>query len=104
MNSSIRRASFGVMYCVTSKSRTDPPKRTGKAVTSNLVIGPMPLLPLTMVSQADFTVLPTGEMMPRPVTTTRRLLTRYVYEELGGGKGRGALRSGPGRDPAGRPT
>ena len=26
------------------------------------------------------TVLPTGETMPRPVTTTRRLLTRYLYE------------------------
>src|SRR6202048_5364746 len=103
MNSSIRRASFGVMYCVTSKSRTEPPKRTGKADTSNLVIGPMPLSPLTMVSQADFTVLPTGEMMPRPVTTTRRLLTRYLYEEPGEGKGRGALHSGPGRDRAGRP-
>ena len=28
-------------------------------------------------SQAAWTVLPTGEMMPSPVTTTRRLLTRY---------------------------
>src|ERR1700730_7583665 len=83
MNSSIRRASFGVMYCVTSNSRTEPPKRTGKADTSNLVIGPMPLSPRTMASQADFTVLPTGEMMPRPVTTTRRLLTRYLYEDPG---------------------
>src|SRR5258707_11716434 len=105
MNSSIRRASFGVMYCVTSKSRTEPPKRTGKADTSNLVMGPMPLWPLTMASQADLTVLPTGEMMPRPVTTTRRLLTRYLYEELGGRKGPGprednripaAVETGPG--------
>src|SRR6202022_547042 len=93
MNSSIRRASFGVMYCVTSNSRTEPPKRTGKADTSNLVIGPIPLWPLTMASQADLTVLPTGEMMPRPVTTTRRLLTRYLYEEPGEGRGVGPVRS-----------
>src|ERR1700719_811771 len=94
MNSSIRRASFGVMYCVTSKSRTEPPKRTGKADTSNLVIGPMPLSPRTTVSHADLTVLPTGEMIPRPVTTTRRLLTRYLYEEPREGQGEG-MRMGP---------
>src|SRR3569833_3247721 len=80
MNSSMRRASFGVMYCVRSKSRTAPPKRTGNADTSNRVIGPMPLCPPTMSSHAVLIVLPTGEMMPRPVTTTRRLLTRYLYE------------------------
>src|SRR5882724_2954482 len=89
MNSSIRRASLGVMYWFTSKSRTEPPKRTGKAETSNLVMGPMPLSPRTMASQADLTVLPTGEMMPRPVTTTRRLLTRYLYEDSGEGRGAG---------------
>src|SRR5712672_2241464 len=92
MNSSIRRASFDVMYWVTSKSRTEPPKRTGKADTSNLVIGPIPLWPFTTASQADLTVLPTGEMMPRPVTTTRRLLTRYLYEESGGEEGARAPR------------
>src|SRR5665213_3500935 len=81
MNSSIRRASFGEMYFDRSKSRTAPPKRHGKADTSKRVIGPMPLSPRTMASHADFTVLPTGEIMPRPVTTTRRLLTRYLYEE-----------------------
>src|SRR5690242_5936403 len=35
----------------------------------------MPLLPLRMLSQAVAMSLPTGEMMPMPVTTTRRLLT-----------------------------
>src|SRR6185312_15699395 len=80
MKSSMRRASFGSMYSFTSKPRTAPPKRTGKADTSKRVIGLMPLSPFRMASQADFTVLPTGEMMPRPVTTTRRLLTRYLYE------------------------
>src|SRR5579872_1048148 len=94
MNSSIRRASLGEMYWETSKSRTAPPNRTGKADTSNLVMGPIPLRPFTMASQAVFTVLPTGETIPRPVTTTRRLLTRYLYEEStdGGARGR-AFRS-----------
>src|SRR3569833_926493 len=80
MNSSIRRASFGGMYSPTSNPRTAPPKRSGNAETSKRVIGLIPLSPFKMASQADFTVRPTGEMMPRPVTTTRRLLTRYLYE------------------------
>src|SRR5580698_2632453 len=83
MNSSMRLASFEEIYSFTSKPRTAPPKRTGNADTSKRVIGPIPLSPFNMASQADFTVLPTGEMMPRPVTTTRRLLTRYLYEERG---------------------
>src|SRR5215467_424049 len=93
MKSSMRRASFEVMYCSTSKSRTCPPKRTGKAETSKRVIGPMPLCPRRMASQAETTVLPTGETIPRPVTTTRRLLTRYLYEDSNGGGARvsGAL-------------
>src|SRR5215469_15033262 len=74
MNSSMRRASFGVMYCATSNSRTWPPKRAGKADTSKRVTGPMPLSPRRMASHADWTVLPTGDTTPRPVTTTRRLL------------------------------
>ena len=72
----MRRASLADMYWSTSKSRTAPPKRTGNADTSKRVIGPMPLSPRRMASQAELTVLPTGETIPRPVTTTRRLLTR----------------------------
>ena len=82
MNSSMRRASFGGMYCATSKSRTWPPKRAGKADTSKRVTGPMPLSPRSTASHALATVLPTGETIPRPVTTTRRLLTRYPYGAL----------------------
>src|SRR5512141_2934488 len=37
------------------------------------VIGPTPLRPLTMPSQAVSTALPSGETMPSPVTTTLRL-------------------------------
>src|SRR6476659_808246 len=45
----------------------------------------MPLLPLRMLSQAVAMSLPTGEMMPMPVTTTRRLLmdfNPYVFSGL----------------------
>src|SRR5580700_11943308 len=79
MNSSMRRASLGGMYCATSKSRTCPPKRVGNADTSKRVTGPMPLSPRSAASHADETVLPTGDTTPRPVTTTRRLLTRYPF-------------------------
>src|SRR5215471_7963309 len=79
MKSSMRRASFGWRYWPTSKSRTWPPNRTGKADTSKRVTGPMPLSPRRIASHADRTVLPTGDTTPRPVTTTRRLLTRFLY-------------------------
>src|SRR5690348_1220770 len=78
MKSSMRRASLGGMYWLTSKPRTEPPKRTGKADTSKRVTGPMPLSPRRMASHADWTVLPTGDTTPSPVTTTRRLLTRFL--------------------------
>src|SRR5580704_9448593 len=77
MKSSMRRASLTEMYSATSKPCTWPPKRTGKLETSKRVTGPMPLCPRKMASHADWTVLPTGDTTPRPVTTTRRLLTRF---------------------------
>src|SRR5580692_5438633 len=39
-------------------------------------MGAIPLRPFRMASHAVGTVLPTGETIPIPVTTTRRLLTR----------------------------
>jgi hypothetical protein len=48
--------------------------RVEKRLTSKRVIGPMPLRPATMLAQAVSILLPTGETIPRPVTTTRRLL------------------------------
>jgi hypothetical protein len=38
------------------------------------VIGPMPLLPANRASQLVATELPSGDTIPSPVTTTRRLL------------------------------
>ena len=74
MNRSMRRASLAGMYFVTSKSRMLPAIVLGNPVVSNRVIGPMPLLPASAADQLSATVLPSGESMPRPVTTTRRLL------------------------------
>src|SRR6516165_8190271 len=85
MNSSMRRASFDGMYSATSKSRTWPPKRAGKAETSKRVTGPMPLSPRRMASHAETTVLPTGDTTPRPVTTTRRLLMLPAGTPVGSG-------------------
>src|SRR5690606_2165814 len=47
--------------------------RVGNADASKWVIGPMPERPLTMPSQLASSPLPTGDRMPRPVMTTRRL-------------------------------
>src|SRR3546814_12719174 len=47
--------------------------RVAKADASKCVIGPIPERPLTMQSQLAARPLPTGDRMPRPVMTTRRL-------------------------------
>src|SRR3546814_17927053 len=47
--------------------------RVAKADASKCVIGPIPERPLTMPSQLAARPLPTGDRMPRPVMTTRRL-------------------------------
>src|SRR5690348_13266833 len=73
MKVSIFLRSFGGMYCAASKFFTSPAMRVGNAVASKCVIGPMPLLPVITFCHAVATSLPTGETMPRPVTTTRRL-------------------------------
>src|SRR5690625_740173 len=39
----------------------------------------MPLFPATIFSQAVSTLLPTGDTMPNPVITTRRLLKTHLY-------------------------
>mgnify|MGYP000969838452 CR=1 FL=1 len=57
-----------------------------KAAESNLVMRAMPLRPAVRASQASAMVLPTGEIAPRPVTTTRR---RDIRIPLAGRNGRG---------------
>src|SRR5580765_8598186 len=53
--------------------------RVGNALASKCVTGPMPLTPSRMFFHAVATSLPTGLTMPRPVTTTRRLLIRFAF-------------------------
>src|SRR6186713_2255032 len=78
MNGSIFLTSFAATNCAGSKLRTSPAMRVGNVEASKLVIGPMPLLPAVMFAHAVATSLPTGLMMPRPVTTTRRLLMGFT--------------------------
>src|SRR5581483_1252857 len=51
----------------------------------------MPLTPLRMLFQAVAMSLPTGEMMPMPVTTTRRLLMDRIPSWFGKDQPRGTL-------------
>src|SRR4030095_856541 len=89
MNGSMRRASFGAMYCATSKPTTSPAKRVANGVASIRVIGLMPLLPARIADHAVAMSLPTGETIPSPVTTTRRLDTLSSMK-CGGMEGGGA--------------
>src|SRR6478735_5961502 len=89
MNGSMRRASLAVMYWVTSKPDTSPANFVAKALTSIRVIGFMPLLPARIDAHAVATSLPTGETIPSPVTTTRRLdtLSSVLFRRMDGGAG-----------------
>src|SRR5678816_3735475 len=65
--------SFGAIHSDGSKFLTSPAIRVGNAEASKWVIGPIPERPLTMPSQLLSRPFPTGDRMPIPVTTTRRL-------------------------------
>src|SRR6478752_10015867 len=54
------------------KPLTSPANLQARFAGSNCVIWSMPLLPASRFDQLSATVLPTGLMQPRPVTTTRR--------------------------------
>ncbi len=71
----MRRASFGARYFETSKSFTSPAIWQLRRDGSKRVTRLMPDLPASTLSQASGTVLPTGLMMPSPVTTTLRRCT-----------------------------
>src|SRR5215207_1502752 len=72
MNVSKRRASFAARYLPTSKPFTSPASREGSNEASKREMGAMPDLPARMFDQASDTPMPTGAMIPRPVTTTLR--------------------------------
>lgn len=69
-----RFASFGFMYPLKSKSLTSPAICVRYSEASNRVIFPIPHRPLIKASQKSGTLLPTHEITPYPVTTTRLLI------------------------------
>src|SRR5215471_6506197 len=81
MNGSHLRASFGSRYAPASKLRIVPAKRVENALASYWSIGVMPLTPSRTFFQPSATLLPQGEIRPRPVTTTRRFGTVAAGEE-----------------------
>ena len=76
INISILRASFLVISnCSGSKPLTRPAILLGKSVVSKCSILQIPLLPASRFFHDSSAVLPTGDSMPRPVTTTLRFDT-----------------------------
>jgi len=73
------------MYRVTSKSLTSPAMCEFSADGSKRVMRPIPERPLTILSQAVATSLPTGLTMPRPVMTTRRFTDDSQNRQKKGG-------------------
>src|SRR5438067_9260870 len=71
----MRRASFGDMYGETSKFFTSPAIWLARRDGSKRVMRVIPGVPASALSQASWTLLPRGQTMPRPVTTTLRRLT-----------------------------
>src|SRR3954466_9627919 len=72
MKRSIRRASLGDMYGERSKFFTSPAIWLDRRAGSKRVMRVIPEVPASALSQASWTLLPRGQTMPRPVTTTLR--------------------------------
>src|SRR5437588_6008474 len=66
------------------KPFTSPAIRQAYALASNFVIGPTPERPSTSPCQVGSLPTPSGEIMPIPVTTTRRLVMECVFANAGG--------------------
>src|SRR5687767_7374447 len=72
MNRSIRLASLAGRYFATSNPFTSPAIWDASADASKCVIRVMPDSPARIFAQAVCNPIPTGDTMPRPVTTTLR--------------------------------
>src|SRR5215472_2857421 len=72
MKRAILRASFFSMNWSGSKFLTSAPIWQANADTSKLVMRSMPLLPASNACQTSSALLPTPQISPTPVTTTRR--------------------------------
>src|SRR5215831_16827171 len=68
----ILRASFFSIYWRGSKFLTSAPIWQANCETSKLVIRSMPLVPASSAFHTSSALLPTPQMSPTPVTTTRR--------------------------------
>jgi len=83
MNVSIRRTSLGGMNWVGSNPLTSPAIWQDIAEASKRVIRVMPERPAQIEAQFSAVLLPIGETIPMPVTTTRRRDTRFSGGETG---------------------
>ena len=81
MKVSMCRASLAENQSSTLKPFTSPAKRQAKADASNRVMPAMPERPASRFCQPSSTLLPTGLISPRPVTTTRLELIRTMLSE-----------------------
>src|SRR3982750_4794619 len=81
MNESNRRASFGESHLATSKFLTSPAICVGSALGSKRVMRVMPDFPAMMFVHDSAMPIPTGDTMPRPVTTNLRLANLILGSE-----------------------
>ncbi len=72
---SIRRASLGSRIFSGAQSFTWPVILAEKSVVSNRSRWQIPFLPSRTAFQNSLTLLPSGLMVPMPVTTTRRVIS-----------------------------
>src|SRR5688572_14688595 len=70
--------SFFSIHCSGLKPCTSPAIFVVYCAGSNLVIGPTPERPATRPSHVGSLPMPSGEIIPSPVTTTRRLVMLSV--------------------------
>src|SRR5271165_1162192 len=73
MKRAILRASFFSTNCSGSKFLTSAAMRQANCDASKPVMLSTPLLPASSAGHTSATLLPTAQMIPIPVTTTRRL-------------------------------
>src|ERR1044071_3556094 len=76
MNVSDFLTSFFSIHCSGLKPRTSPAILQAKSAVSNFVMRSTPDLPSRMPRQVGSLPMPSGEIIPIPVTTTRRFCMR----------------------------
>jgi len=74
----------------------DPPILTANSDVSKWVMGAIPLTPARIFFHVSATELPTGVIMPKPVTTTRRFSKNYTISCINEKAAHQVMRRGPG--------